>query len=132
MTQAPPCTQSAALLDTRIGSEEDPWSRPDRARARPPPSAPDAAATRPASAYRVPAQPGVADVDRERGIAADGTATAVRGDTGPVIDAARGEHTHSETPIPLPRTQGRPVVQRSSVRGQILDALRAALADMGS
>lgn len=91
-------------------------------------SAPDAAATRPASAYRVPAQPGVADVDRERGIAADGTAAAVRGDTGPVIDAARGEHTHSETPIPLPRTQGRPVVQRSSVRGQILDALRAALA----
>lgn len=90
-------------------------------------SAPDAAA-RPASAYRVPAQPGVADVDRERGIAADGTATAVRGDTGPVADAARGEHTHSETPIPMPRAPGRPVVQRASVRGQILDALRAALA----
>ncbi|MET7687514.1 GntR family transcriptional regulator [Streptomyces sp. NPDC005483] len=33
----------------------------------------------------------------------------------------RGEHTHSEVPIP------RPVVQRSSVRGQILDALRTAL-----
>lgn len=90
-------------------------------------SAPDTAAARPASAYRVPAQPGVADVDRERGIAAAGT-TGVRGDTGPVADAARGEHTHSETPIPLPRTQGRPVVQRASVRGQILDALRAALA----
>lgn len=78
-------------------------------------SAPDVTAARPASAYRVPMQPGVADVDRERGIAADGT-------------AARGEHTHSETPIPLPRTPERPVVQRASVRGQILDALRAALA----
>ncbi|MGW0941327.1 GntR family transcriptional regulator [Streptomyces sp. NPDC002623] len=37
--------------------------------------------------------------------------------------AARGEHTHSEIPIPRPR----PVVQRASVRGQILDALRTAL-----
>ncbi|MEU6777413.1 GntR family transcriptional regulator [Streptomyces sp. NPDC046759] len=37
--------------------------------------------------------------------------------------SARGEHTHSERPIPAPR----PVVQRSSVRGQILDALRTAL-----
>ncbi|MEH0627144.1 GntR family transcriptional regulator [Streptomyces stelliscabiei] len=91
------------------------------------PRAPEAAA-RPASAYRVPAQPGVADVDRERGITADGGGAAVRGDTGGVTDAARGEHTHSETPIPLPRTPERPVLQRSSVRGQILDALRAALA----
>ncbi|MFE7764665.1 GntR family transcriptional regulator [Streptomyces sp. NPDC057438] len=89
----------------------------------------EAAAARPASAYRVPAQPGVADVDRERGIAADGGGPApARGGTGAVADAARGEHTHSETPIPLPRTPGRPVVQRASVRGQILDALRAALA----
>lgn len=40
--------------------------------------------------------------------------------------AARGEHTHSESPVPVaPRV--RPVVQRASVRGQILDALRAAL-----
>ncbi|QFR03085.1 GntR family transcriptional regulator [Streptomyces phaeolivaceus] len=81
----------------------------------------------------MPAQPGVADVDRERGIAADGRPAPVRGDTRsgdtrPGGDAARGEHTHSETPIPLPRTPGRPVVQRASVRGQILDALRAALA----
>ncbi|KND40411.1 GntR family transcriptional regulator [Streptomyces stelliscabiei] len=91
------------------------------------PRAPEAAA-RPASAYRVPAQPGVADVDRERGITADGGGAGVRGDTGGVTDAARGEHTHSETPIPLPRTPERPVLQRSSVRGQILDALRAALA----
>ncbi|MFJ9241155.1 GntR family transcriptional regulator [Streptomyces sp. NPDC101776] len=37
--------------------------------------------------------------------------------------AVRGEHTHSETPVPRPRV----VVQRSSVRGQILDALRTAL-----
>jgi DNA-binding GntR family transcriptional regulator len=54
--------------------------------------------------------------------------------------AARGEHTHSEPPIPRPRVReeaaagtpscpqgGRPVVQRASVRGQILDALRTAL-----
>ncbi|MFG2884629.1 GntR family transcriptional regulator [Streptomyces sp. NPDC048297] len=43
--------------------------------------------------------------------------------------AARGEHTHSEGPIPGPRAVRGPraVVQRSSVRGQILDALRTAL-----
>ncbi|NEC19489.1 GntR family transcriptional regulator, partial [Streptomyces parvus] len=35
---------------------------------------------------------------------------------------ARGEHTHSEPPAPR-------AVQRHSVRGQILDALRAALVD---
>ncbi|KUN04753.1 GntR family transcriptional regulator [Streptomyces yokosukanensis] len=60
---------------------------------------------------RVPAQARVADVldvFRERGGA---------------VPAARGEHTHGERPIPGPR----PVVQRSSVRGQILDALRTAL-----
>jgi DNA-binding GntR family transcriptional regulator len=39
------------------------------------------------------------------------------------VPAARGEHTHGERPIP----GARPAVQRSSVRGQILDALRAAL-----
>jgi DNA-binding GntR family transcriptional regulator len=49
---------------------------------------------------RVPAQPGAADVAR-----------------------VRGEHTHSEPFMPRPRA----VVQRSSVRGQILDALRRAL-----
>lgn len=37
--------------------------------------------------------------------------------------AARGEHTHGEPPAP------RAVVRRHSVRGQILDALRAALVD---
>ncbi|MFG2627443.1 GntR family transcriptional regulator [Streptomyces sp. NPDC048473] len=39
------------------------------------------------------------------------------------VEQVRGEHTHSEPPAP------RPVVQRHSVRGQILDALRAALVD---
>jgi DNA-binding GntR family transcriptional regulator len=56
--------------------------------------------------------------------------------------SARGEHTHSEPPIPRPRMDGRPwpfhaaqsgeeggrpVVQRASVRRQIVDALRTAL-----
>lgn len=57
---------------------------------------------------RVPAQQRATDEIRERD-------TAVPG--------ARGEHTHSEGPIPRPRA----VVQRSSVRGQIVDALRTAL-----
>lgn len=63
---------------------------------------------------RVPQQPAVADVNRRRGLA-PGDAHPGRGDT------VRGEHTHSEPPLP------RPVVQRASVRGQVLDALRAAL-----
>ncbi|MFF1451427.1 GntR family transcriptional regulator [Streptomyces sp. NPDC058274] len=67
---------------------------------------------------RVPPQPRAADVDRERGVA---PGPAAAGGT------ARGEHTHSETPIPQPRVEGRHVVQRSSVRGQILAALRTAL-----
>ncbi|MCX4584883.1 GntR family transcriptional regulator [Streptomyces sp. NBC_01481] len=43
-----------------------------------------------------------------------------------VPERARGEHTHSEPPAPgtAPRT-----VQRHSVRGQILEALRTALVD---
>ncbi|MET9846528.1 GntR family transcriptional regulator [Streptomyces ossamyceticus] len=138
-----------------------------RSRQAPAASAQDAA--RPATAYRVPAQPGVTDVDRERGLITGAAGSVGRRDAGrgeaapsaeagrrgavpsadagrrgtvPPADAARGEHTHSETPIPLPRSggtgdeagseglrpPGRPVVQRSSVRGQILDALRAALA----
>ncbi|WP_031075202.1 GntR family transcriptional regulator [Streptomyces sp. NRRL S-118] len=41
----------------------------------------------------------------------------------PVPEQARGEHTHSEPPAPAaPR-----LVQRHSVRGQVLDALRTAL-----
>lgn len=58
--------------------------------------------------------------------------------------SARGEHTHSEPPIPRPRVDGRPwpfrgaqsgeeggrpVVQRASVRRQIVDALRTALVE---
>ncbi|MCF3135082.1 GntR family transcriptional regulator [Streptomyces olivochromogenes] len=57
---------------------------------------------------RVPAQPRAEDVTRERDTA---------------VPEARGEHTHGERPIPQPRV----VVQRASVRGQILDALRTAL-----
>ncbi|MCW7942619.1 GntR family transcriptional regulator [Streptomyces hygroscopicus] len=54
--------------------------------------------------------------------------------------STRGEHTHCEQPIPRSRPEvgpldgeawptegGRPVVQRASVRRQILDALRTAL-----
>lgn len=63
-------------------------------------------ADRDVAAIRVPPQLRAADVARVRGESAPGV---------------RGEHTHSEVPIP------RPVVQRASVRGQILDALRTAL-----
>ncbi|MFJ3336427.1 GntR family transcriptional regulator [Streptomyces sp. NPDC086766] len=59
----------------------------------------------------VPPQPRAADGRRER----DGGNVPAAG--------ARGEHTHGERPLPAPR----PVVRRSSVRGQILDALRTAL-----
>ncbi|MFF5367113.1 GntR family transcriptional regulator [Streptomyces sp. NPDC013187] len=71
------------------------------------------------------------------GAAAPGGPATSGGPGGPVGSAeqarmprqagtVRGEHTHSEPPAPVaPRV--RPVVQRASVRGQILDALRAAL-----
>jgi DNA-binding GntR family transcriptional regulator len=72
---------------------------------------------------RVPAQSrgGAAEYGQfgEAGEFGEGAAREPCGPAG----AARGEHTHSETPIPRPR----PVVQRASVRGQILDALRTAL-----
>ncbi|MEV0690033.1 GntR family transcriptional regulator [Streptomyces sp. NPDC050388] len=73
---------------------------------------------------RVPAQPGAEDVDRPRNRPrGEGTGAAAPGGTG--TDGVRGEHTHSEPalPRPLPRRS----VQRSSVRGQILAALRTAL-----
>ncbi|MFF1474102.1 GntR family transcriptional regulator [Streptomyces mirabilis] len=83
------------------------------------------------ASVRVPAQARAADVERERGVASDESRSAA---------GARGEHTHSEPPIPHPRVESarpveaarpvetaRPVVQRASVRGQILDALRTAL-----
>ena len=66
----------------------------------------------PAETARVPAQTRSGETARE----AVGYPAAA--------PAARGEHTHSERPIPQPR----PAVQRASVRGQILDALRTALA----
>jgi len=87
-------------------------------------------------AVRVPPQPRTAD-DRERG-----TTAAASGPPASASAGARGEHTHSEPPIPRPRVEERlqgpgggrpgaggvrPVVQRASVRGQILDALRTAL-----
>ncbi|GHD90704.1 GntR family transcriptional regulator [Streptomyces naganishii] len=68
-----------------------------------------------AAAARVPRQPGPGD--RGRGRNDSPGAQAVGG------EPTRGEHTHAEPPLPRPR----PVVQRSSVRGQILDALRTAL-----
>ncbi|MFC9846610.1 GntR family transcriptional regulator [Streptomyces sp. NPDC060223] len=93
-------------------------------------------------AVRVPAQPGAADVDRERGVATPAPSGAPVTPEPAEAPAAgtevRGEHTHSEAPIPRPRAESarpvvpraesaRPVVQRASVRGQILDALRTAL-----
>ncbi|MET9309305.1 GntR family transcriptional regulator [Streptomyces cellulosae] len=71
----------------------------------------EAAARAARSRYRVPAQPAAGDADRRRDAGA-----AVGG-------SARGEHTHGEPVLPRPR----PAVQRSSVRGQILAALRSAL-----
>lgn len=46
-------------------------------------------------------------------------------DAVPAPPPARGEHTHGEAAVPVPAP--RKAVQRNSVRGQILDALRAAL-----
>src|SRR4051812_18079517 len=42
-----------------------------------------------------------------------------------VPEQSRGEHTHSEPPAPGFAARG--VIERTSVRGQVLDALRAAL-----
>ncbi|MEU6223616.1 GntR family transcriptional regulator [Streptomyces sp. NPDC047042] len=79
------------------------------------------------AAARVPQQLRAADVNRGRP-AASGPTARPDAAAGTPVAGARGEHTHSEAPIPLPRAErARPVVQRSSVRGQILDALRTAL-----
>ncbi|WP_406374967.1 GntR family transcriptional regulator [Streptomyces sp. NBC_00647] len=139
-------------------------------------------------AHRVPPQPGAADAGRARVVpAGDGAGPDAGPGGGPAMASARGEHTHSEVPIPRPRAEDdraavrtddtrsavrtdnarpahgenarpargddahpvqaekvrparaedarpavrpeapRPVVQRASVRGQILDALRTAL-----
>ncbi|WP_435808488.1 GntR family transcriptional regulator [Streptomyces afghaniensis] len=66
----------------------------------------------PGGQVRVPQQAGAADAGRVR--------------PGADAEVVRGEHTHSEPVLPV-APRGRPVVQRSSVRGQIVDALRAAL-----
>ncbi|MFI5813050.1 GntR family transcriptional regulator [Streptomyces sp. NPDC051643] len=84
------------------------------------------------AAVRVPAQSRVperrreGERDRERDVAAGASTVGA---------AARGEHTHSEVPLPCPPVKNpppraeaaRPVVQRASVRGQVLAALRTAL-----
>ena len=80
------------------------------------------------AAVRVPPQFRAADVDRGWRPEASGPTVRPDAAAGGPGAGARGEHTHSEQSIPLPRTErARPVVQRSSVRGQILDALRTAL-----
>lgn len=72
---------------------------------------------------RVPEQGRVPERAEER---AEEAAQAGRPGRALSPEQARGEHTHSEPPAldPVPRT-----VRRHSVRGQILDALRAALVD---
>jgi DNA-binding GntR family transcriptional regulator len=70
---------------------------------------------------------GTARVPRQQRGAADGAAAfggeAAGRECGPADDSVRGEHPPAEAPVPYPRT----AVQRSSVRGQVLDALRTAL-----
>ncbi|MFC7936874.1 GntR family transcriptional regulator [Streptomyces sp. NPDC057387] len=101
-----------------------------------------------AAAVRIPVQPSAADaarsLSRDRSQSRD--ASQDRGRTrgaGEPDGSARGEHTHGEPPAPGPFVPGpsvpgpsvpgpsaprpRALVQRSSVRGQVLDALRAAL-----
>ncbi|MEV7207867.1 MULTISPECIES: GntR family transcriptional regulator [unclassified Streptomyces] len=89
-----------------------------------------------AAAVRIPVQPSAAAAarDRDEGQSRDESRARgrVRG-AGEPDGAARGEHTHGEPSAPGPSVPGpstprpRTLVQRSSVRGQVLDALRAAL-----
>ncbi|MFD5806029.1 GntR family transcriptional regulator [Streptomyces sp. NPDC127020] len=88
------------------------------------PSAQGAPEADAAAQVRVPAQQRAADVDRAENVDRAGSVDRARArGTGDPVATARGEHTHGEAPPPRPR----PLVQRSSVRGQILDALRTAL-----
>ncbi|MFG2454696.1 FCD domain-containing protein [Streptomyces sp. NPDC048512] len=129
-----------------------------------------------AAASRIPAQPRPAERSRPGDVPSDAVGDGTGSRPGGVTAAARGEHTHGETPVPggarspsvvpaqgtRPGTRdsggrarvpdghrsagpadahrpgapaddpasgfrARPVVQRASVRGQILDALRTAL-----
>lgn len=93
------------------------------------------------AALRVPAQSRTPDGGRGRESGRERERGAAAG--APVAGAtARGEHTHSEPTVPRPRAEhapspaehassrtetARPLVQRSSVRGQVLAALRNAL-----
>ncbi|MFJ4691364.1 GntR family transcriptional regulator [Streptomyces sp. NPDC088766] len=91
----------------------------------------------PGAGPRVPAQPRATDRDRAAtapfadgptpgpgsGAGPGGSGGGVGPGPGGEAGAVRGEHTHGEPPLGRPR----PLVQRSSVRGQILDALRTAL-----
>ncbi|MFV0132957.1 GntR family transcriptional regulator [Streptomyces sp. HMX87] len=94
----------------------------------------EAARPRVRSSAWVPAQPRAAEVDRAAGAARgrdrggtgghgpDLAGTGGRGrDLAGTAGAVRGEHTHAEPSLP------RAPVRRTSVRGQVLDALRAAL-----
>ncbi|MFI2640945.1 GntR family transcriptional regulator [Streptomyces sp. NPDC018610] len=82
---------------------QDPAGAAGAALAGAPQAAPDAGGA------RLPRQPWAAR-ERERDAS--------------VADGARGGHTHGRSPA----APARPSVRRSSVRGQVLDALRAALA----
>jgi DNA-binding GntR family transcriptional regulator len=79
--------------------------------------------------YRRPGRTWVEQAGTRADSAASGLPAGVpeqRGTVGwhQVPEQTRGEHTHSETPLP-PRAR----VERTSVRGQVLDALRTALVD---
>ncbi|MBQ0825414.1 GntR family transcriptional regulator [Streptomyces tagetis] len=79
------------------------------------PAPPGTERSRTPAPARVPAQPGAADRHPVR--------RREEGAEDPSDGAARGEHVHAEPPLPAPRAP----VRRSSVRGQVLAALRTAL-----
>ncbi len=91
-------------------------------------------------AFRVPRQPGSSDVGRVGGVPAgvmgDGPGVGLTGAHPVVLASARGEHTHSEAPIPHPRTEGtraavrtddtRPAANPGNVRPAPADETRPA------
>ncbi|MEZ7007682.1 GntR family transcriptional regulator [Streptomyces sp. AD55] len=79
------------------------------------PAPPGTERSRTPAPARVPVQPGATDRGPVR--------CRDEGAEDPTAGAARGEHVHAEPPLPAPR----PPVRRSSVRGQVLAALRTAL-----
>ncbi|MEU7384614.1 MULTISPECIES: GntR family transcriptional regulator [unclassified Streptomyces] len=72
---------------------------------------------------RVPRQPEAGDLRREPEAADPWRKQEAAAAADRPAEGVRGEHTHGEPPVPGPR----PLVRRSSVRGQILQALRTAL-----